>query len=107
MSLKLDITAMEISKYVPPHGSRKHLQWQAAVALNTQGVCNPIEAIEYPDQVDTVLEYVKIPGTGTDLWPPQPQVYRWSATCAYLDPLMQWFRNPKNRDAFMHLSHTL
>lgn len=98
---------MEISKYVPPHGSRKHLQWQAAVALNTQGVCNPIEAIEYPDQVDTVLEYVKIPGTGTDLWPPQPQVYRWSATCAYLDPLMQWFRNPKNRDAFMHLSHTL
>ena len=80
---------------------------QAAVALNTQGVCNPIEAIEYPDQVDTVLEYVKIPGTGTDLWPAEPTAYRWSATCAFLDPLMQWFRNPRNRDAFMHLSHTL
>jgi hypothetical protein len=80
---------------------------QAAVALNQQGVCNPVEAIEYPDQVDTVLEYVKLPGTGVDIWPPAPQVYRWSTSCANLDPLMQWFRNPVKRDAFMHVSHTL
>jgi hypothetical protein len=79
---------------------------EAAVGLNTQGVCNPVEAIEYPDQVDTVLEFVKLPGTGIDVWPPAPQVYRWSTTCAMLDPLMQWWRNPVKRDSFMHVSHT-
>jgi len=80
---------------------------EAAVALNTQGVCSPVEAIEYPDQVDTVLEFVKLPSTGIDVWPPAPQVYRWSTTCAMLDPLMMWWRNPVKRDSFMHVSHTL
>lgn len=79
---------------------------EAAVALATQGQCNPIEAIEYPDQVDTVLEYVKIPGTGTDVWPATPLTYRWSQLCANLDPLAQWFKKPEKRDAFMHVSHT-
>jgi hypothetical protein len=95
------------SNYMLEIGHNGNGDIEAAVALNSQGVCNPIEAIEYPDQVDTVLEYVKYPGTGIDVWPQAPQVYRWSTTCAMLDPLMQWFRNPIKRDAFMHVSHTL
>jgi hypothetical protein len=95
------------SNYMLEVGHNGNGDIEAAVALNTQGVCNPIEAIEYPDQVDTVLEYVKLPGTGIDVWPPAPQVYRWSTTCAMLDPLMTWWRNPIKRDAFMHVSHTL
>jgi hypothetical protein len=84
------------SNYMLEIGHNGNGDIEAAVALNTQGVCNPIEAIEYPDQLD-----------GLDVWPPAPAVYRWSTTCAMLDPLMMWFRNPVKRDAFMHVSHTL
>ncbi|KAE9978646.1 hypothetical protein Vi05172_g3830 [Venturia inaequalis] len=79
---------------------------EAAVALSTNGQCNPIEAIEYPDQIDTVLEFRKVPGTGTDVWPATPVTYQWTVPCENLDPLMRWWRQPAKRDAFMHLSHT-
>jgi hypothetical protein len=95
------------SKYQLEIGHNGNGDIEAAVVLSVQGVCNPITAIDYPYQTDTVLEFVKQPGSGEDIWPSNPQTYRWSATCANLDPLMQWFRNATKRDAFMHVSHTL
>jgi hypothetical protein len=69
-------------------------------------VCNPSQAIDYPEQVDTALEFQKPLGTGVDIWSPSPATYAWSLTCALRDPLLTWFNTPANRDAFAHISHT-
>jgi hypothetical protein len=69
-------------------------------------ICNPNFAIDYPEQNDTALEFQKPIGTGTNIWPGSPAKYGWSITCALQDPLLTWFHNPANRDAFAHISHT-
>lgn len=68
--------------------------------------CHPDGAIEYPDQIDTPLEFQKPLGTGTNIWPDTPKTYVWSDECAQLDPLTAWFSVAANRDAFAHISHT-
>ncbi|GAM86502.1 hypothetical protein ANO11243_045160 [Dothideomycetidae sp. 11243] len=68
--------------------------------------CNPDGAIEYPDQIDTALEFQKPLGTGTNIWPDTPASYVWSLNCAKLDPLANWFTNTANLNAFAHISHT-
>jgi hypothetical protein len=75
-------------------------------AIERNGPCNPDTAIEYPEQVDTPLEFQKPLGTGTDIWPTTPTNYTWSLQCATRDNLASWFQNPTNRDNFGHLSHT-
>jgi hypothetical protein len=69
-------------------------------------ICNPNGAIDYPEQIDTALEFQKPLGTGTDIWPATPATYAWSLQCALRDPLLTWFHTPANRDAFAHISHT-
>ncbi|KAF1348161.1 hypothetical protein BDV97DRAFT_299295 [Delphinella strobiligena] len=79
---------------------------EAAVDVDTNAVCDPETAIEYPDQVDTPLEFQKPPGTGTNIWPTTPTNYTWSLACVKLDDLATWFTVAANRDAFAHISHT-
>ena len=68
--------------------------------------CDPLTAIEFNEGNATALEYQKVVGTGTDVWPPSPVAYSWSLTCASTDDLATWFQTPTNRDAFAHISHT-
>jgi hypothetical protein len=80
---------------------------EASVEIDTTNTkCSPPTAIEYPEQIDTALEFQKPLGTGTDIWPKTPASYVWSSVCAKLDPLLQWWATPANRDAFGHVSHT-
>lgn len=76
-------------------------------AINVKDtVCNPAQSIDYPEQIDTALEFQKPPGTGSDIWPLTPTSYPWTLACAKQDPLLAWFRVAANRDAFAHVSHT-
>lgn len=69
-------------------------------------VCLP-GPIEYGDQIDTPLEFVKPLGTGTDIWPATSKVYaNYSSTCMKNDPLLTWWTTPSNLNAFSHISHT-
>ncbi|KAH6612971.1 hypothetical protein C7974DRAFT_322017 [Boeremia exigua] len=77
----------------------------AEANANTK-LCNPDSAIDYPEQIDTSLEFQKPLGTGTNIWPASPNKYSWSLACAKLDPLASWIMTPSNRDAFAHVSHT-
>lgn len=74
--------------------------------VKRQRVCSPNEGIEYPDQIDTPLEFMKPIGTGTSIWPTSPSTYEWSLACVQLDPLEQFFGNKTNLNSFYHLSHT-
>ncbi len=69
-------------------------------------MCNPDTGIEYPDQIDTPLEFQKPLGSGTNIWPTTPTSYVWSLACARLDSLENWWAIAANRDAFAHVSHT-
>jgi hypothetical protein len=82
---------------------------EAAVEANNNAgtkLCTPNTAIEYPEQIDTSLEFQKPLGTGTNIWPNTPTTYKWSLSCAKLDPLASWIMTPSNRNAFAHVSHT-
>lgn len=63
-------------------------------------------SIEYPDQIDTPLEFVKPIGTGTNLWPSTPVSYPYNRSCTDLDSLKVWWSKPANLNAFAHVSHT-
>ncbi|KAH8662888.1 hypothetical protein BGZ60DRAFT_380626 [Tricladium varicosporioides] len=65
-----------------------------------------IGPIEYPDQIDTALEFVKPLGTGTNLWPSTPATYPYTTACTNLDNLKVWFAKSANLNAFAHVSHT-
>jgi hypothetical protein len=67
--------------------------------------CGP-GPIEYPDQIDTPLEFQKPLGSGTNLWPNTPTTYPWSTACVNLDSLKTYFASVSNRDKFAHISHT-
>ncbi|KAH8802483.1 hypothetical protein F5884DRAFT_683853 [Xylogone sp. PMI_703] len=62
--------------------------------------------IEYPEQIDTPLEWVKPLGTGTNLWPSSSTTYPYTTTCTNLDALKTWFSTASNLNAFAHISHT-
>jgi hypothetical protein len=69
-------------------------------------LCTP-GAIEYNEQIDTPLEFVKPLGTGTDIWPNTTTTYpNYTAECLAEDELLVWWQTPENRDAFSHVSHT-
>jgi hypothetical protein len=67
--------------------------------------CSP-GPIEYPEQIDTPLEFQKPLGSGTNLWPATPTTYPWSTACVNLDNLKTYFATASNRDKFAHISHT-
>jgi hypothetical protein len=93
------------SQYFIEIGHNGNGDIEAAVDINSAS-CNPPTGIEYPDQIDTALEFQKPLGTGTNLWPNTPTSYTWSATCAALDTLASWFKTPANANNFAHISHT-
>ncbi|EGY15901.1 hypothetical protein VD0002_g5441 [Verticillium dahliae] len=70
------------------------------------GVCNPNYAVDYPEQIDTPLEFQKPLGTGQDIWGTEFTEYGWSKTCAQRDEFASWFLDSSNLNAFAHLSHT-
>ncbi|KAH7120670.1 hypothetical protein EDB81DRAFT_666687 [Dactylonectria macrodidyma] len=79
----------------------------AATAISESSTsCNPNYAVDYESPVDTALEFMKPPGTGTDLWPSEFQTYGWEKTCASLDEFASWFLNTDRLNKFAHLSHT-
>lgn len=69
-------------------------------------ICNPNEAVDYPEQIDPPLEFMKPLGTGTNQWPDLYDVYKWDLPCCVIDPVANWFMQPENRDVFSHVSHT-
>lgn len=69
--------------------------------------CVPVDAIYYDSPIESPdLEYMKLIGSGIDMWPQSPAKYSWSLACCKLDKLATWFMTPANRDAFAHVSHT-
>ncbi|KAF2111199.1 hypothetical protein BDV96DRAFT_500153 [Lophiotrema nucula] len=98
------------SKYVLEVGHNGNGNIEEAVDLNDEltrpNKCDPDSGIEYPDQIDTPLEFQKPLGTGTDIWPDNITEYTWSLECSQLDPLLQFWQNTSNLNAFYHISHT-
>jgi hypothetical protein len=86
------------------HNGNGNIEW--AIDADTTGICQPPSRISYDAPPSTPLEFQKIPGTGTNLWPTTPESYEWSLECVSKDTLGAWFMVPTNRDAFAHLSHT-
>ncbi|PMD48386.1 hypothetical protein L207DRAFT_575058 [Hyaloscypha variabilis F] len=79
---------------------------QADTSARGATTCAP-GPIEYPDQVDTPLEYAKPIGTGKTLWPVNTTSYaNYSAACLERDALLTFWLTPAYRDAFAHISHT-
>lgn len=77
---------------------------QKSAGIN-EATCG-IGPIEYAEQIDTPLEFVKPIGTGANLWPATPANYPYTLACTNLDALKAWWATPANRDAFAHVSHT-
>ncbi|EHK96873.1 hypothetical protein M7I_7417 [Glarea lozoyensis 74030] len=82
---------------------------ETELTQNDESLCKP-GAIEYADQVDTPLEFVKPLGSGTDLWPAKMVTYakdgKYTSDCIENDELMQWFMDSDNLNSFAHISHT-
>ncbi|KAK4981132.1 hypothetical protein LTR28_004545 [Elasticomyces elasticus] len=93
------------SKYFMEIGHNGNGDIEAANTIGTNA-CQPPNAIEYAEQIDTSLEFQKPLGSGTDIWPTTPASYVWSLSCARGDTLEQWWQNTANRDAFAHVTHT-
>jgi len=73
---------------------------------DTGEVCPP-GPIEYPDQIDTPLEFSKPAGSGTSLWPSGMGAYaNYSENCLEGDDLQEWWAKASNLNAFAHVSHT-
>ncbi|RFU27103.1 hypothetical protein B7463_g9237, partial [Scytalidium lignicola] len=85
------------------HNGNGNIEASDDIAIGTQCGTGPIE---YPEQIDTPLEWVKPIGTGTNLWPATPSTYPYTTTCTNIDSLKTWFANTGNLNAFAHLSHT-
>ncbi|KAK3342191.1 hypothetical protein B0T25DRAFT_617998 [Lasiosphaeria hispida] len=80
---------------------------EVAGATAGPGVCVPDTYVLGPDYPSTTpVEFKKTLGTGIDYWDPSYVTYSWSATCAKLDPLANWFTSATNRNHFAHVSHT-
>ncbi|KAF2753661.1 hypothetical protein EJ05DRAFT_514619 [Pseudovirgaria hyperparasitica] len=75
-----------------------------ASSLNSR-TCSP-GAITYTPNPETTVEFVKPPGTGTNVWPSSPTSFSWTTQCLALDTMEQWFAAAANLNTFAHLSHT-
>lgn len=87
------------------HNGNGNIESATDLSSSTK-ICAPDNAVEYNDQIDTPLEFMKPLGTGVDIWPSSFTNYTWSASCSKLDTFGTWFENPTNLNAFAHISHT-
>jgi len=64
--------------------------------------------VEYPDQVDTALEFAKPIGSGKNLWPANyaTKYGDYSDDCTSADDLLDWWQDDSNLNTFSHISHT-
>ena len=79
---------------------------QDAENVDETGVACGIGSIEYADQIDTPLEFMKPLGSGVNLWPSTPTTYPYTTKCTNLDELKVWWAKSANLNAFAHISHT-
>lgn len=93
------------SNYFMEIGHNGNGNIEDAENFDNTGVCG-IGSIEYPDQIDTPLEFQKPLGSGTNLWPSTPTKYPYTTACTNLDQLKVWWAKPSNLNAFAHISHT-
>lgn len=94
------------SKYFMEIGHNGNGNIGQADVLDTTGKLCSGGAISYDDQGSTPLEFQKVLGSGTNIWPAKPTAYPYSAACTKGDPLGVWWATPENRDVFAHVSHT-
>lgn len=74
---------------------------------NNKNDCPEVNLIEYPEQIDTPLEFQKPLGTGTNIWPTNPTKFSSTMTCMKYDTLYNWFaKDSNNMNAYAHMSHT-
>ncbi|CAG8959323.1 hypothetical protein HYFRA_00013093 [Hymenoscyphus fraxineus] len=85
------------------HNGNGNVQW---ALQKDNGICNPKTYISYSQGPAPPLEFQKVLGTGTNVWPTSPASYSWSNDCVRQDPIGAWFTVAANRDAFLHVSHT-
>lgn len=72
--------------------------------MENESACG-IGPIEYDEpDFNTPLEFVKPPGTGTNLWPPSTSEYPYTDTCTKRDQFLSWWQEPDNLNAFAHVS---
>lgn len=66
------------------------------------------KVVEYPDQIDTPLEFAKPLGSGSSIWPATASADygNYSLACLKRDPLLVWWQKTANLNAFSHISHT-
>src|ERR1035437_8193995 len=106
ISWRLPTTGMGILRYALIRFLPRITLTNRQQAAEAAGASCGIGAIEYADQVDTALEFVKPIGTGTNLWPNTPTAYPYTTTCIYQDTLKAWFAVADNLNTFAHISHT-
>jgi hypothetical protein len=94
------------SSYTVEIGHNGNGDIQYATLNDSVTTCSPTDAIYYDAPADPPLEFQKVVGTGTNLWPTTPANYTWTLSCANKEPLAAWFMNPTQRDHFFHVSHT-
>lgn len=86
------------------HNGNGNVEW--AILQGTNGTCDPNIPIRYTELTAPPLEFQKVLGTGTNIWPTTPTSYNWTKACIQQDPIGAWFMKAANRDAFLHVSHT-
>ncbi|KAN0072001.1 hypothetical protein V8E54_009730, partial [Elaphomyces granulatus] len=91
------------SEYFPEicHNGNGNIK-AAAGEPGGHSLCGP--AIERIQDITTPKEWVKPPGSGTNMWP--NTTYNWSDSCLKNDPLMKWWSDPTHLNKFAHISHT-
>ncbi|POS84729.1 hypothetical protein EPUL_001873 [Erysiphe pulchra] len=84
------------------HNGNGNIEAAASISSTSCG----IGPIEYNEQIETPVEWVKPPGAGVNLWPTEPVDYPYGTECTNIDALKAWFSDPNNLNAFAHVSHT-
>lgn len=81
-------------------------QSDGADKTGTTKTCG-VGPVEYPDQIDTPLEFQKPLGSGKALFPATPEIYpNYTAACLQKDALLTWWQTASYGNKFMHISHT-
>ncbi|KAF2196788.1 hypothetical protein GQ43DRAFT_497778, partial [Delitschia confertaspora ATCC 74209] len=87
------------------HNGNGNIKKAASVDSSKNAKCSPRDSINFIEQTDIPLEFVKPLGTGISIWPSTPSKYAWTDSCCALDPLEQFWTNKSNLNAFAHVSN--
>ncbi|TVY83390.1 hypothetical protein LSUE1_G003677 [Lachnellula suecica] len=94
------------SNWFPETGHNGNGNIEDSEDVESGNQCSP-GSVEYGDQIDTPLEFMKPLGTGTSIWPADYITYpNFTTSCTSLDPLLKWWQVESNLNSFAHVSHT-